>query len=138
MRLKRELTWLFDLLAVFWYFFAQDGKLTSVFGSISAHIRNMCTYCTVKVSLMRAVCKFVCFRVNIGARERDFRSDEVTFPSLHLYGFTAVYPHTQCGSGCLLLHLLSCVCVRVCVCVCVCVCFGLVCPGLFHMCLTLL
>lgn len=45
------------------------------------------------------------------------------FLVLHLYGFSVVYPHT---------HWEGWVFVTLCVCVCV------LCPGLFHMCLTLL
>lgn len=64
----------------------------------------------------------------------DLRSNEVSFPELHLYGFAAVYPNTQWERPVWFWPppALSALCL------CVCVCVGPLCPGLFHMCLTLL
>lgn len=58
------------LVVVLWYFCVQAYKVPSMFCSTDARSRNMCFYCTAKVSLMRSVCKSVFFCVNIGASER--------------------------------------------------------------------
>lgn len=101
---------------------------TSVFCSVDAHIRYMCTYFRVKVSLMRSLCKFVCFCVDMGASEwlKEWWSDFPSAASLWFHcclsSYTVWFWLPPAWSSVL----------------CVCVCVGLLCPGLFHMCLTLL
>lgn len=78
---------------------------------------------------MRSVCKFVCFCVNMGASQQMMKWLSSHWNAMVSLLFILMHSgKDQCGSGC----LLSCSVSHVCVCV------GPLCPGLFHMCLTLL